>query len=69
MDITKGIDLIVHFAAESHVDNTIKGSEIFVKTNIMGTQNLLEAAHRNGGIRFHHVSLRRNLGILCLMRG
>jgi len=64
MDITKGMDLIVHFAAESHVDNSIEGPEIFVKTNVMGTQNLLEAAHKNGGIRFHHVSTDEVFGEL-----
>ena len=64
MDITKGMDLIVHFAAESHVDNSIEGPEIFVKTNVMGTQNLLEAAYRNGGIRFHHVSTDEVFGEL-----
>ena len=64
MEITKGMDLIVHFAAESHVDNSIEGPEIFVKTNVMGTQNLLEAAYRNGGIRFHHVSTDEVFGEL-----
>ncbi|HNW33038.1 MAG TPA: dTDP-glucose 4,6-dehydratase [Candidatus Dojkabacteria bacterium] len=66
MELTRGIDLIVHFAAESHVDNSIEGPEIFVKTNVMGTQNLLEAAHQNGGIRFHHVSTDEVFGELPL---
>ena len=52
MDITKGMDLIVHFAAESHVDRSIEGPEEFVKTNVEGTLNLLEAALQNGNIRF-----------------
>lgn len=64
MDITKGIDLIVHFAAESHVDRSIEGPEVFVRTNIMGTQNLLEAAVQNGSIRFHHVSTDEVFGEL-----
>ncbi len=64
MDITKGIDLIVHFAAESHVDRSIEGPEVFIKTNIMGTQNLLEAAVQNGNIRFHHVSTDEVFGEL-----
>lgn len=64
MEITKGMELIVHFAAESHVDNSIEGPEVFVKTNVMGTQNLLEAAHQNGGIRFHHVSTDEVFGEL-----
>jgi len=41
------IDTIVHFAAESHVDNSISGPEVFVKTNVMGTFTLLEAAKHN----------------------
>jgi len=64
MNLTKGIDLIVHFAAESHVDRSIEGPEVFVKTNVMGTQNLLEAAFQNGGIRFHHVSTDEVFGEL-----
>ena len=40
------IDTIVHFAAESHVDNSISGPEVFVKTNVMGTFTLLEAARQ-----------------------
>jgi len=48
-------DAVVHFAAESHVDNSIKGSKDFIKTNITGTHVLLECA-RKLGIRFHHVS-------------
>ena len=41
-----GHDLVVHFAAESHVDRSILGPEIFVQTNVMGTQVLLEIARR-----------------------
>ncbi len=66
MDITKGMDLIVHFAAESHVDRSIEGPEEFVKTNVEGTLNLLEAALANGGIRFHHVSTDEVFGELPL---
>jgi len=50
------VDSIVHFAAESHVDNSIKNSMVFVMTNVMGTHNLLEAALRHGKKRFHHIS-------------
>ncbi len=47
---------IIHFAAESHVDNSIKNPKIFTETNVLGTQNLLDA-HRNFGLkRFHHIS-------------
>ncbi len=66
MEITKGIDLIVHFAAESHVDRSIEGPEEFVKTNVEGTLNLLEAALANGNIRFHHVSTDEVFGELPL---
>jgi len=64
--VTKGMDLIVHFAAESHVDRSIDGPEEFVKTNVEGTLNLLEAALANGGIRFHHISTDEVFGELPL---
>lgn len=51
-----GCDAVIHFAAESHVDNSIKGSSIFVDTNVMGTQVLLEAAKNRNIGRFIHVS-------------
>lgn len=57
------IDTIVHFAAESHVDNSIKDPAIFVKTNILGTQVLLEAA-RKVKCRFHHISTDEVYGTL-----
>jgi dTDP-glucose 4,6-dehydratase len=47
---------VVHFAAESHVDNSIAGPLPFIKTNIVGTFNLLECARDLGVKRFHHVS-------------
>lgn len=47
---------IIHFAAESHVDNSIANPRIFVETNVLGTQNLLDL-HRECGLRrFHHIS-------------
>jgi dTDP-glucose 4,6-dehydratase len=49
-------DAVVHFAAESHVDRSIDGAGPFVRTNVMGTQVLLDAAHRHGVGRFVHVS-------------
>ena len=60
----QGIDLIVHFAAESHVDRSIKNSGAFVHTNVEGTRVLLEAAINNGLIRFHHVSTDEVFGAL-----
>jgi len=51
-----GVDAIVHFAAESHVDRSILSPEPVVSTNMMGTLALLEAARRTGVRRFVHVS-------------
>lgn len=62
----KDIELIVHFAAESHVDNSLLNSDTFVKTNVDGTVNLLEVAKNNGGIRFHHISTDEVYGSLGL---
>ena len=51
-----GHDMVVHFAAESHVDRSIAGAAEFVTTNVLGTQTLLDAALRHGVSRFVHVS-------------
>ncbi|MFE5326548.1 dTDP-glucose 4,6-dehydratase [Embleya sp. NPDC056575] len=51
-----GHDVVVHFAAESHVDRSIAGSGPFVVTNVLGTQVLLDAARKHGVGRFVHVS-------------
>lgn len=48
-------DAVIHYAAESHNDNSLSGPAPFVQTNIVGTFTLLEAARRTG-IRFHHIS-------------
>lgn len=57
MDRTiKGIDVVFHFAAESHVDRSINSSRVFFETNIIGTQTLLETSLRNGVQRFIHIS-------------
>jgi len=58
------IDLIVHFAAESHVDRSIEGPDIFLETNILGTANLLKVALENKKIRFHHISTDEVFGSL-----
>lgn len=63
-DLVKDVDIIVHFAAESHVDRSILDAENFVKTNVLGTFNLLEAAKNNGNKRFHHVSTDEVFGAL-----
>jgi len=47
---------VIHFAAESHVDNSINGPRTFVETNIIGTFNLLECAKKYNTKRFHHIS-------------
>ncbi len=55
-DIMAGVDVVVHFAAESHVDRSITGAADFVSTNVVGTQVLLQAALDAGVGRFVHVS-------------
>jgi len=55
---------VINFAAESHVDRSILGPDVFVKTNILGTQNLLDAALQFGKIRFHQVSTDEVFGSL-----
>lgn len=63
--LVKETDVIVHFAAESHVDRSILGPEAFVETNIKGTFSLLEAARRHSR-HFHHVSTDEVFGALPL---
>lgn len=58
------IDLIVHFAAESHVDRSILEPEDFLLSNVIGTHVLLRAARENGNIRFHHISTDEVFGSL-----
>ncbi len=58
-------DLVVHFAAESHNDNSLDDPWPFVKTNVIGTYTLLEAVRRYG-VRFHHVSTDEVYGDLEL---
>lgn len=67
---------VIHFAAESHVDNSIKGPRAFINTNLVGTFNLLEAARKHWmeapnkykagyeGCRFHHISTDEVYGTL-----
>ena len=58
-------DLVVHFAAESHNDNSLAGPRAFVETNVIGTFNLLESVKRHGK-RFHHISTDEVYGDLEL---
>ncbi|WP_327158660.1 dTDP-glucose 4,6-dehydratase [Streptomyces tubercidicus] len=55
-ELVAGHDQVVHFAAESHVDRSIHNSAEFVRTNVLGTQVLLDAALRHGPQSFVHVS-------------
>jgi dTDP-glucose 4,6-dehydratase len=59
-----GIDAVVHFAAESHVDRSIEDASEFVRTNVLGTQVLLDAARRHAVNRFVHVSTDEVYGSL-----
>ena len=62
----EGIDVVVHFAAESHVDRSILEPGDFVKTNVLGTQILLESALENKVKRFHYISTDEVFGSLDL---
>ena len=66
-----GVDTVVHFAAESHVDRSITGPDAFIQTNVTGTHSLLKAAREvwlggdgNRAHRFHHVSTDEVYGSL-----
>jgi dTDP-glucose 4,6-dehydratase len=64
-EIVPGHDAIVHYAAESHNDNSIADPEPFLRTNVEGTFRLLEAV-RKYGIRYHHISTDEVYGDLAL---
>ncbi len=59
---------VINFAAESHVDRSIQAPEVFLQTNVLGTQVLLDACHSHGGVRFHQVSTDEVYGDLPLDR-
>lgn len=61
-----GVDVVVHFAAESHVDRSIMEASPFVTTNVVGTQILLDAALKHQVSRFHHISTDEVFGSLPL---
>lgn len=65
---TEKFDYVVHFAAESHVDNSIKNPNLFAETNIIGTMVLLNAAKKYGVKRYHQVSTDEVYGDLPLDR-
>jgi dTDP-glucose 4,6-dehydratase len=62
-ELVKKADAVVHFAAETHVDRSIMDSELFLRTNVLGTHTLLEAA-RKYNTRFHHISTDEVFGEL-----
>lgn len=62
-ELVKEIDVIVHFAAETHVDRSIMDPSTFIRTNVLGTQVLLDAA-KEYKKRFHHVSTDEVFGAL-----
>lgn len=64
----KNFDIVVNFAAESHVDRSILEPEVFLKTNILGTQVLLDASKKYGVKRYHQVSTDEVYGDLPLDR-
>jgi dTDP-glucose 4,6-dehydratase len=61
-----GVDAVVHFAAESHVDRSIEDASAFIRTNVAGTQTLLDAARAAGVGRFVQVSTDEVYGALAL---
>ena len=61
-------DYVINFAAESHVDRSIENPEIFLKTNILGTQVLMDACRKYGIKRYHQVSTDEVYGDLPLDR-
>lgn len=63
-DLIADVDCVVNFAAESHVDNSIKHPEIFVETNVQGTLNLLQASKELGVDRYLQVSTDEVYGTL-----
>lgn len=67
--VTHKPDMVVHFAAETHVDRSIAGPQVFLETNVMGTGVLLDACLRHGSVRFHHVSTDEVYGALPLGEG
>ena len=63
-EIVEVVDCVINFAAESHVDNSIKTPEIFVETNVKGTLNLLQASKEVGLERFVQISTDEVYGTL-----
>lgn len=66
--IDEKFDIVINFAAESHVDRSIENPEIFLRTNILGTQVLMDASLKTGVKRYHQVSTDEVYGDLPLDR-
>lgn len=64
-DLDPRTDVVVHFAAETHVDNALADPEPFLRSNVIGTYTVLEAVRRRG-VRLHHVSTDEVYGELAL---
>lgn len=64
----EGFDIVVNFAAESHVDRSIENPGVFLETNILGTQVLMDQARKHGVKRFHQVGTDEVYGDLPLDR-
>lgn len=62
--VSKDVDVIINFAAESHVDRSITNPDIFIKTNVLGTQTLLEAAKKYKTEKFFQISTDEVYGSL-----
>mgnify|MGYP002717687743 CR=1 FL=1 len=65
LDAVADADVVVHFAAESHNDNSLRDPSAFVQSNVVGTFTLLEAVRAHGA-RLHHVSTDEVFGDLAL---
>ncbi|MFZ7121900.1 MAG: dTDP-glucose 4,6-dehydratase [Eubacteriaceae bacterium] len=64
----ENFDIVINFAAESHVDRSIKDSSVFLKTNVLGTQVLMDACREYNTKRFHQVSTDEVYGDLPIDR-
>ena len=65
-ELMQQVEIVVHFAAESHVDRSIMDASPFIKTNVLGTQVLLDSARSYNLRRFHHISTDEVFGALPL---
>lgn len=65
-EVMKGVDIVVHFAAETHVDRSIMDPLPFIHSNFVGTYVLLEAAKKYNVKRFHHISTDEVFGSIAL---